>query len=82
MSRYNELFIFKARRSPLVMNVKGRVDFQRRRAPTWATFIHKLAKSNKVQKSSNIEERFDLFPHRQATSDYYSHSMTNASLVV
>ena len=48
MKRYVQNFIFKARRSPLVMNVKGRVDFQKRLPPTWATFIHKLARSNKV----------------------------------
>ena len=53
MNRYMKNFIFKARRSPLVMNVKGRVDFQKRLPPTWATFIHKLARSNKVLENSS-----------------------------
>ena len=71
-------FILKARRSPLVMNVKGRVDFQKRLAPTWATFIHKLARSNKVEKLKYLR-RMKFVPHRPATSGCYNHSMTNAS---
>ena len=47
---------FQARGSPLVMKVKGRVDFQRGRPPTWSTFLHKLARTNKVESNHRAIE--------------------------
>lgn len=59
LSVYNYLMDARARRSPLVMNVKGRVDFQKRLPPTWAAFIHKLARSNKTSYLGLLQPLYD-----------------------